>query len=51
MIGETMPAMPNPVFIRPPAAALLVVGGLAALWINPTNRLPDVSASVPAKVG
>jgi hypothetical protein len=33
------------------SAALLVVGGLAALWIDPTKRLPDVTASVPAKVG
>ena len=33
------------------SAALLVVGGLAALWIDPTKRLPDVSPSVPAKVG
>jgi sugar phosphate permease len=33
------------------SAALLVVGGLAALWIDPTNRLPDVSVSEPAKVG
>ena len=33
------------------SAALLVIGGLAALGIDPTKRLPDVSPSVPAKVG
>jgi MFS family permease len=33
------------------SAALLVVGGLAALWIDPTKRLPDISPSVPAKAG
>jgi MFS family permease len=34
------------------SAALLVVGGLAALWINPTKRLPNIEASAePAKVG
>jgi MFS family permease len=33
------------------SAALLVVGGLAALWIDPTKRLPDITANVPAKVG
>jgi sugar phosphate permease len=33
------------------SAALLLVGGLAALWIDPTKRLPDVAASAPAAVG
>ena len=33
------------------SAALLVVGGLAALWIDPTKRLPDVAVSAPAKAG
>jgi MFS family permease len=33
------------------SAALLVVGGLAALWIDPTKRLPDLAASEPAKAG
>lgn len=34
------------------SAALLLVGGLAALWIDPTKRLPTLDASVePAKVG
>ena len=33
------------------SAALLVIGGLAALRIDPTKRLPDVSANEPAKVG
>jgi len=27
------------------SAALLVVGGLAALWIDPTKRLPDVAGA------
>jgi hypothetical protein len=33
------------------STALLVVGGLAALWIGPTKRLPDVEPSVPAAAG
>lgn len=33
------------------SAALLVIGGVAALWIDPTKRLPDISAGVPAKAG
>jgi MFS family permease len=51
IFGHLIDATGNFVASFTVSAALLLVGGLAALWIDPTKKLPNLDASVPAKVG